>query len=110
MRSVILLSLTVALLASCAPSASPEASSWNYYDNEPGGIQVSDQGAYEDALGEQTPGEACASLGAAAFPPGYCEGLAGGSNGGSSPNGEGCEGDAAFELFPPGPAWIARCK
>lgn len=100
-----LLTVVTLLLASCTPSASPQTQ-WDYSQNEPGGIQVSGPGTYEDMLGEQTPAEACASLGSDAFPPGYCEGL----NGGSSPTSGNCDGDAAFELFPPGPAWIARCK
>lgn len=120
MMRLFILFAVVTLAASCTPAASPNAATtWNYYENDPGGIQVNGPGTHDDILGAQTDTEACASLGDAAFPPGYCEELRrGGSGSSTTPNRGGelgvCESDSAFELLPPGWAtpgnpWIRRC-
>lgn len=102
---------SAAVLAACSP-ASQQPVVWDYGENQPGGIQVNGPATHEDMLAPQTPLEACQSLGADAFPAGYCEGLQSGSQG---QQGTSCESGSAFELFPegwatPGNPWVSRCR
>lgn len=119
MRLVKTLLLTAGLLiavSACSP-ASQQPVSWNYYDNEPGGIQVRGEATGpDDFLYAETDAEACQNLGFDAFPPGFCESVTGGSGSSRNPTPDAeCQSGSAFEIFPPGwstpgSPWIRRCR